>query len=533
MRRISQLAVLGLLCLLIGCSQGGNSSSNNQAPNANDDAFTVAAGLDASLDLSASDADGDPLTWRIVSLPANGTLTGAGPNCTYTPDPGYTGPDSFTFEVSDGEESSSNATVTITVVNVWFVDLNAGGVADGTSWADALAHPQDGNDLANPGDQVWVAAGNYVWVAGFQVLLLSSDVAIYGGFDGTESCLEQRDYTNNVTTLNGDTDGNGTGDVSRVVQIPWTVTNARLDGFTITKGNANGGGVDARGGGFLTQGLTNVTVANCIVTDNFGNLGGGMNDEQSDGTLVFQNVIFSNNTGGNGGAVYLWNGSAPTFDGVTFIENTTTGSGGALYLVGATATIGNSMFIGNSAAGPGGGIYSNASTLTVSSCEFSGNQSQSGGGIYNISTNSDLTNLTLSGNSAIADAGGIYNNNSSPVITNSVFWANLAAANPEIFNLGASAPTVTYSNVQGGYPGAGNIDADPLFVDADGADDTVGTDDDDLTPSAGSPLIDAGDGSVAPATDIDNSARMDDPATVDTGTGTPAFTDIGAYEFQP
>ena len=127
MRRISQSVFLGLLCPAIGCSQGGN-SSDNRAPDLNDDAFTVAAGLDASLDLSAGDADGDPLTWRIVSLPANGTLNGAGPNCIYSPYPGYTGPDSFTFEVSDGKDSSRIATVTITVVNVWFVDLNAGGI---------------------------------------------------------------------------------------------------------------------------------------------------------------------------------------------------------------------------------------------------------------------------------------------------------------------------------------------------------------------------------------------------------------------
>ena len=352
---------------------------------------------------------------------------------------------SLYLKILDGTDTGRTATVTITVVTVWFVDLNASGIANGTSWADALAHPQDGIDLANPGDQVWVAAGNYVWVAGFQVLLLSSDVAVYGGFDGTESCLEQRDYTNNVTTLNGDTDGNGTGDVSRVVQIPWTVTNSRLDGFTITKGNANGAGVDGRGGGLLTQGLTNVTLANLIVTDNYGINGGGINDEQSDSTPVFENVVFSNNTSPNGGAVYLWNASAPTFNGVTFLENSTSG----------------------------------------------------------------------------------------PIITNAVLWGNLATTDPEISDTGTSSPAVTYCNVQGSYPGIGNIDADPLFADPDGADDIVGTVDDDLTPSAGSPLIDAGDGSVAPATDIDNNGRVDDTGIPNTGAGTPDFTDIGAYEFQP
>jgi len=58
----------------------------------------------------------------------------------------------------------------------------------------------------------------------------------------------------------------------------------------------------------------------------------------------------------------------------------------------------------------------------------------------------------------------------------------------------SGTPVVNYSNVQGGWTGSGgnNIDADPLFVDAAGADTTVGTDDDDLRLSAGSPCIDAG-----------------------------------------
>jgi predicted outer membrane repeat protein len=218
---------------------------------------------------------------------------------------------------------------------------------------------------------------------------------------------------------------------------------------------------------------------------------------------------------------------------VTFTENSAAGSGGAVYITGATATIRNSIFVGNTAATWGGGIYSSASTLTVSNCVFSGNQSQFGGGIYHLTTPSDLTNLTFSGNSATADGGGIYNNNSSPTITNAVFWGNLAVTDPEISDAGGSASTVTYSNVQGSYPGVGNIDADPLFVDPDGTDNIVGTVDDDLAPFAGSPLIDAGDGSVAPATDIDNNARVDDTGTANTGTGTPTFTDIGAYEFQP
>ncbi len=80
--------------------------------------------------------------------------------------------------------------------------------------------------------------------------------------------------------------------------------------------------------------------------------------------------------------------------------------------------------------------------------------------------------------------------------------------------------------------GGGNIYADPLFVDPDGADDTVGTEDDDLRLSAGSPCIDAGDRSALPVgvvTDLDGNPRFaDDPATENTGD----CLDLGAFEFQ-
>ncbi len=81
-----------------------------------------------------------------------------------------------------------------------------------------------------------------------------------------------------------------------------------------------------------------------------------------------------------------------------------------------------------------------------------------------------------------------------------------------------------------------NIDADPLFVDADGADDVVGTDDDDLRLSAGSPCIDCADARAygfGPPVDLDGNDRaVDDPATPDTGAGLLTFLDMGPYEFQ-
>ncbi|MEJ2259762.1 MAG: Ig-like domain-containing protein, partial [Nitrosopumilaceae archaeon] len=65
--------------------------------------------------LSATDANGDPLTYSIISGPQNGSLSGTGQTQTYTPNPNYDGPDSFTFIANDGTADSNIATVSITV----------------------------------------------------------------------------------------------------------------------------------------------------------------------------------------------------------------------------------------------------------------------------------------------------------------------------------------------------------------------------------------------------------------------------------
>jgi hypothetical protein len=83
---------------------------------------------------------------------------------------------------------------------------------------------------------------------------------------------------------------------------------------------------------------------------------------------------------------------------------------------------------------------------------------------------------------------------------------------------------ITHSDIQGGFPGTGNIDADPMFVDADGADNVVGTEDDDLRHKAGSPCIDTGDNGAVPAwveTDIRGRPRIMN-----------SRVDMGAYEAQ-
>jgi hypothetical protein len=75
-------------------------------------------GSPVAITLTATDSDGDPLTYSIVAEPANGTLSGTPPNVTYTPATGFNGTDSFTFQATDGHTNSNIATVTITVTQV-------------------------------------------------------------------------------------------------------------------------------------------------------------------------------------------------------------------------------------------------------------------------------------------------------------------------------------------------------------------------------------------------------------------------------
>lgn len=179
---------------------------------------------------------------------------------------------------------------------------------------------------------------------------------------------------------------------------------------------------------------------------------------------------------------------------------------------------------------------------------FSGNSaSWGGGGMANeYLCNPTLINVTFSGNSAAGDGGAMDNSESSATLTNCILWGNSSSDGSQISNV-YSNPSVTYSLVQGGYPGTGNLSADPLFVDADGSDNTVGTLDDNLRLQLASPAIDAGDNSAVPAdtTDLDGDGDTTEPLPLDlagnprfidiadkadTGNGTAPIVDVGAYE---
>ena len=217
--------------------------------------------------------------------------------------------------------------------------------------------------------------------------------------------------------------------------------------------------------------------------------------------------------------------SSPTLTNVTFNGNSAEQGGGMHNHDSSSPTLTNVIFIGNHASGIGGGVHnSGTSSPTLTNVTLSGNSADQGGGMHNSGSSPTLTNATLSGNSATSYGGGIYNESGNLTLANSILWGNSAgSAGAQIYEPGASTVTATHSDIQGGWSGTGNLDADPLFVDADGADDVVGTADDNLRLRAGSPAIDAGNNAAVPAgvtTDLVGAPRV-----------TNGVVDMGAYEY--
>ncbi|MBN2561938.1 MAG: tandem-95 repeat protein, partial [Phycisphaerae bacterium] len=89
--------------------------SVNDPPVAEAQLVTTDERTPVGITLTGSDMDNDPLTFAIIEAPLGGSLSGAAPDVTYTPDNGFWGSDSLTFEVSDGFATSAPATVALDV----------------------------------------------------------------------------------------------------------------------------------------------------------------------------------------------------------------------------------------------------------------------------------------------------------------------------------------------------------------------------------------------------------------------------------
>ena len=113
----------------------------------------------------------------------------------------------------------------------------------------------------------------------------------------------------------------------------------------------------------------------------------------------------------------------------------------------------------------GGAIFCLNASPTIVNCLLRNNAAQRGAGLFSIDASPAVTNCTIVNNTASVAGGGIFSSGSpSPIVTNCILWGN----SPDQLAADGDAPVVTYCDVQGGFAGAGNLNADPRFIDAAG-----------------------------------------------------------------
>ncbi|MEZ4936506.1 MAG: LamG-like jellyroll fold domain-containing protein [Crocinitomicaceae bacterium] len=317
--------------------------------------------------------------------------------------------------------------------NVIYVDLNASGFNDGSSWANAYTNLQDAITNSVYNDTIWVAAGTYYPDQGVgytdndrsAYFNLKDSLTILGGFAGTETSYTQRNWNTNVCILSGDIDQNGDtlNNSNSVFFIQNVNSSARLDGFTITMG-AN---YINYGAGGLRISNTGAIFENLIITQNY-------SDTESGGSLVY-----------GAGGVITGGAPAPYFRNCKISDNhaktncywTSTSvssrASGGMGVTSGNTILYNVVFSNNSALATntsgGGGLQGAMASGAISfyagsnrmiNCALIGNQatanseySFTGGGlILTQATGCQISNLVVEGNSAnsegIDNGSGCY-----------------------------------------------------------------------------------------------------------------------------
>ncbi|MCK4293569.1 MAG: right-handed parallel beta-helix repeat-containing protein, partial [Planctomycetes bacterium] len=297
-----------------------------------------------------------------------------------------------------------------------YVDTDAAGTNDGSTWTDAYRYLQDALMIASAGDEIRVAQGVYrpddfvlsrrPNLGRAETFQLKNDVAIKGGYAGLgEPDPNERDTVLYETILTGDLNGDDhlglaykSDNSFHIVTALDTNETAILDGFTVTGGYAiSSSTLYECGGGMYCVG--DATVLDCRFTGNVAVVGGGLGS-RGPSRLTLTGCNFSANEAFEGGGIY-------NDDTVPILTDCN--------------------FCANIADQGGGGMYNREeSHAVIINCTFSGNSARYGGGIHNRSSSPTLTNCTFNGNSALSGAAISNEEFSAPILDYCTFTANAA-----------------------------------------------------------------------------------------------------------
>jgi predicted outer membrane repeat protein len=471
---------------------------------------------------------------------------------------------------------------------VRYVDGAVAASGDGLGWGTAFQTVQAGvfsasQAMVGPDApdtcQVWVKTGEYHPTEGGgddATFLMLANVEVYGGFSDDDEEWGERDWVNNVTTMDG----------AGVFHVVTCAADAVLDGFMVTGGDAwtSGTGDDLYGAGIhcdgqvftvrhsvmtghvahgtgagalVTGAAADVTFEDCSFSSSNGHSSGGGLAVESGGTARLIACDFTSNQSsmsgaGNGGAISVTGGATCIIDDCSFASNTAVSRGGAIYSNMSAVEIRDSRFEGNALTFGGGSNYGGAVSLTggsllVARTSFTSNGCVDygrGGAIYlSSSATADLENCTFMDNyldcSSDTFGGAIYLSSSSADVMNCTFYDNWHDSYEEhggaiYFNATASGTirnSIIWGNDPNGIEAATGASYSFTYSDVQGgpwnpADHNLATDPlfeggtpFDLHIQTTSPCVDTGTSTGAPTDDMEGNLRP-------MGTG----VDMGAYE---
>ena len=314
-----------------------------------------------------------------------------------------------------------------------FVDPDAAGDNSGSSWENAFRDLQEAIEASNPGDEIWLRAGIYVpkgvspQSTHFEI---NKSISLFGGFAGTESTLEARDWSTNRTILSGDINGddipgdflqNRGDNAHHVILVNASGSKPVLDGLYIQGGttrldeaNIQLSIIDQwRGGGMYAR--TSCTIRNCTFRENHGYQGAALSAFNPVSVIFSVDIIdcsFQDNLGFSTGTSWISGIRNLLISGCTF-RNCESTFGGGLLLGNTNCLLRNSTFESNEAlAGSGlliahnsASLISNAS-IEVFNCAFLENTSTNGEGALSVRN-------YFSGPQLLVDSCYFYNNTAS------------------------------------------------------------------------------------------------------------------------
>lgn len=384
----------------------------------------------------------------------------------------------------------------------------AGGAICCVSSSPTIANCNIADNRAMDGGGVFCGSGASPMLSGCTI---TDNCATWGSGGGVQ-CIDASPVLRNCAIENNESnsdrwDFEGGGGIHAQSSSP------RLIDCTIRGNVANLDLISGQGGGLYSQ-FSSTTMVNCEVLDNRSGGGGGIECAHSMLTLLDCKIL-NNQADFSGGGLACWSSSTIECVGTTISHNRAGDFGGGFMCggyPGSTATLVQCSIDANEAVASGGGVYgAEDSHLTLISCALrenrttwmggggiesdftgelfligcmiTGNSARHGGGLV-VNRHAVLTNCTITGNLASISGGGIRCGYSGrPMIKNCILWGN----SPDEIYSNHGGATIRYSDVQGGWPGEGNIDAPPIFRSYRGYDYLLGPN---------SPCVDAGDPAI-------------------------------------